>query len=470
MLSIFDHSSNRNCEGVTRRELLRVGTLGFCGLSLAELYAQQAQAAPGQIVRDKSVVFLFLGGGPPQHETFDPKMEAASAYRAMFGDVQTKIPGITFGSTFEKLAGLADRMTVVRSYSHGMGSHGSATSAVIAGRNPTNAMLGTVYARVAGATHATSGLPNNIILGPAAAGADFRGNPDYTQRCSPVGSLSSSLKPFDPSGKGDLKQNMELHISKDRLVDRRSLLTALDDLKRDAESISQFGAVDRFNQQAFDVLLGGATQAFDLSDEDPRTLARYDTGHIRIPKRVLQKKKKGGFAEQAPTFLGKQMLLARRMVEAGCGFVTVTSTGWDLHGNRFGVDDGMPVLGAAVDHAVSAFVEDLEQRGLTDKVLLVVTGEFGRTPKINNKAGRDHWGRLCPLAFFGGGLPMGQVIGQSDRIGGEPASNPVSLENVAATLLNVLFDAGELRLRPDVPVEINRFMADHEPIEGLSLS
>jgi hypothetical protein len=468
MLSIFDTTNDRNCERVTRRELLRVGTLGFCGLSLAELFAQKSQAASNQIVRNKSVVFLFLGGGPPQHETFDPKMEAPTAYRAMFGDVQTKIPGVSFGSTFGRLAGLADRMTVVRSYQHGMASHGSATATVIAGRNPTEAMLGTVYARVAGSTNPNSGLPNNIMLGPAAAGADFRGNPDYTKRCAPVGSLSPSLKPFDPSGKGDLKQNMELQISKDRLDDRRHLLTALDDLKRNNEAISQFGSVDRFNQQAFDVLLGGATKAFDLAEEDPRTIARYDTGHIRIPKRVLQKKKKKGFAEQTPQYLGKQMLLARRMVEAGCGFVTVTSTGWDLHGNRFGVDDGMPVLGAAVDHAVSAFVEDLEQRGLTDDVLLVITGEFGRTPKINDKAGRDHWGRLSPLALFGGGLPMGQVIGQSDRTGGEPASDPVTLENVAATLLGTLFDVGQLRLRSEVPVELNRFLADHEPIPGLS--
>ncbi|MEO1971152.1 MAG: DUF1501 domain-containing protein, partial [Pirellulaceae bacterium] len=154
-------------------------------------------------------------------------------------------------------------------------------------------------------------------------------------------------------------------------------------------------------------------------------------------------------------------------VEAGCGFVTVTSAGWDMHGNAFGIDDGMPLLGPAVDKAVSAFIEDLEQRGLTDKVLLVITGEFGRTPKINNKGGRDHWGNLCTLMLAGGGLPMGQVIGQSDRTASRPATEPVTVKNLLATVMNTLFDVGKLRLVSGVPDEIARAITVSQPIPQL---
>ncbi len=465
MLTVFDSTVDRTCQRVTRRELLRIGMLGVGGATLAQLLAAKATAAPSP-VRDKSVVFLFLGGGPPQHETFDPKMTAPAQYRAMFGEVQTKLPGITFGRHMEKLAALADKLAVVRSYRNGMSSHGSATAKVIAGGNATDAMLGSVYSRVAGSTNAQTGMPNNIILGPAAAGAKFRGNPDYTQRLSPTGSLGSSYKTFDPSGGGQLKQNMELQLPRQRLDDRQNLLQSLDNLKRQVEADQRLASVDRFNEQAFDVLLGGVTEAFDLSREDPKTIARYDTSHIGIPKHVLQKKPKKGFAEQTPEFLGKQMLMARRLVEAGCGFVTVTSSGWDLHGNRFGVDDGMPVLGAAADHAASAFIEDIHHRGLSDDVLLVITGEFGRTPKINAKAGRDHWGSLCPLVLAGGGWKMGQVIGQSDRQGGKPATEPIGLDHLAATILQTVFDPGILRLHSDVPDEINQ-AAQGQPIREL---
>lgn len=468
MLRIFDTEPTRDCERVCRREFLRIGSLGLGGLSLPGLLAAQANAAQGQNpVRDKAVVVLFLGGGPPQHETFDPKMGAPAEYRAMFGEVQTNLPGVTFGHHMQRLAGLADQLAVVRSYRHGNSSHGSATAQVIAGGNDTEAMLGSVYARVAGTTNPRNGLPNNMILGPAAAGADFRGAPDYTQRCGAPGSLGSTYKPFDPSGGGPLRQNMELRIPRKRLDDRRTLLGLLDQLKRQRDANDSLAGVDRFNEQAFDILLGGATDAFDLSKEPPEVLARYDTSHIKIPKSVIRRKRKGGFERQSPEYLGKQMLLARRLVEAGCGFVTVTSTGWDLHGNRFGVDDGMPILGTAADHAAGAFLEDIRERGLSEKVLLVITGEFGRTPKINKKGGRDHWGNLCPLVFAGGGWEMGQVIGDSDRYGAKPATDPIGLDQVAATVLHTVFDPGILRLHPDVPKEIKQAVAQANPIQEL---
>ncbi|MAR10815.1 MAG: hypothetical protein CL681_12680 [Blastopirellula sp.] len=469
MLKIIDSGLHHTCEGISRREWFRIGTVGLTGLTLPGALALKSSAAAGASspVRDRAVVVLFLGGGPPQHETFDPKMSAPAEYRAMFGEVQTKLPGVTFGSHFDRLAERADRLSIVRSFRHGNSSHGSATSQVISGGNATEAQLGSIFSRVAGTTHPQTGMPTNVMLGPAAAGAGFKGNPDYTQRCAPIGSLSKSFQPFDPAGGGQLKQNMELRIPRGRFDDRRSLLAALDDAKRGAELAAQRG-LGQFNEQAIDVLIGGVTEAFDLQREDPRTVAAYDTSHIKIPPSVFVRKKgKKGFAEQTPEYLGKQMLLARRMVEAGCRFVTVTSTGWDLHGNRFGVDDGMPVLGSAVNHAVAAFMDDLQERGMFDDVLLVVTGEFGRTPKINAKAGRDHWGNLCPLMFAGGGLPMGQVIGQSDRLGGAPAADPVSLPQVASTILRTVLDPGILRLHPDVPTEINAAVAQN-PIPGLA--
>ncbi|MBT6848061.1 MAG: DUF1501 domain-containing protein, partial [Planctomycetaceae bacterium] len=205
-----------------------------------------------------------------------------------------------------------------------------------------------------------------------------------------------------------------------------------------------------------------------LSKESPSVLQQYDTREFQIPKSVFQKKpNKPGFENQTPVFLGRQMLLARRMVQAGCGFVTVTSTGWDLHGNRFGVDDGIPCLGGAVNKAVSAFIEDLHQRGMSDDVLLVITGEFGRTPQINKKAGRDHWGGICPLLLSGGGLNMGQVIGQSDKAGGKPITEPVTTAQLTSTILHTLVDPGAVRLLPQIPSGIQETLSRARPIRHL---
>jgi uncharacterized protein (DUF1501 family) len=167
--------------------------------------------------------------------------------------------------------------------------------------------------------------------------------------------------------------------------------------------------------------------------------------------------------------VGRQMLLARRLCEAGCGFVTVQNAGWDMHadGNNPGIADGMEMLGRPLDKALSAFLEDVEERGLAEKILLIITGDFGRTPKINNRGGRDHWSRLCTLAFAGGGLKMGQVIGQSDRSNGEPAGDAVSTPNLLATVLHYLFDVGKLRLDSSVPRDLSRRLEVAEPIAPL---
>jgi uncharacterized protein (DUF1501 family) len=466
MLSIVGNGYNRDCEGVTRRELLRIGALGLGGLTLPGLLAAKANAAyESSFIKDKSVVLLFLQGGPTHIETFDPKMTAPAEYRAMFGEVKTSLPGVTFGKHLPQLASLADKLAIVRSFRHGNGSHRTASELVAAGGNPTKATMGTIYSRVAGGSNRVTGIPNNVVLTPPAAGEKYKGLGAQTARVTGIGSLPAAYKAFDPSSGGELIENMKLRLAEDRLDDRRALLTQLDGIRREADASGVVSGADRFQQQAFDVIVGGISQAFDLSKEDPRLVERYDTGAFEIP--AWLKKKKSNVPAQSPIGLGKQMILARRLVEAGCGFVTVTSAGWDMHGNAFGVNDGMPLLGPSVDKAVSAFIADLEARGLSDKVLLVITGEFGRTPRINKKGGRDHWGNLCTLAFSGGGLPMGQVIGDSDRTAGRPATEPITVQNLLGTIMHAVFDIGQLRLESSVPSEIARALTGNQPISQL---
>lgn len=468
MLSIIGNGYNRDCEGVTRRELLRIGALGMSGLTLPGLLAAKANAAyEGSFIKDKAIVLLFLQGGPTHIETFDPKMMAPSEYRAMFGEVKTNSPGVTFGKHFPQLAGLADKLAIVRSFRHGVGSHRTASELVAAGGNPTQATMGTIYSRLAGGSNRVTGIPNNVVLTPPAAGEKYKGLGTQTERVTGIGSLPATYKAFDPSSGGELIENMKLRLAEDRLDDRRELLTQLDGIRREADATGVVSGADRFQQQAFDVIVGGISKAFDLSNEDPRLVERYDTGAFEIPAWLKKKKKKSNVPAQSPIGLGKQLILARWLVEAGCGFVTVTSAGWDMHGNAFGVNDGMPLLGPSVDKAVSAFIGDLEARGLSDKVLLVITGEFGRTPRINKKGRRDHWGNLCTLAFSGGGLPMGQVIGDSDRTASRPSTEPITVQNLLGTIMHSVFDVGQLRLETSVPSEIARTLTGSQPISQL---
>ena len=466
MLTLFTGGKTRDCEGRCRREFLRVGALGVGGLTLPTMLAARSQAGDGKNpVRGKSVVVLFLQGGPTHIETFDPKMTAPKEYRAMFGEVKSVIPGVTFGSHFEKLASLADKMAVVRSYRHGISSHGPASQHVIAGGNKFEATMGSLYGRAAGTTNPATGIPSNIIIAPPAVGEEYKNFGRNPERVAGVGTLSPAYKVFDPSSGGQIMKNMQVNLPQGRMDDRQSLLGQIDNIKREMDSAGGLTGADRFQQQAYDVILGGVSEAFDVNKEDPETIARYDTGEFAIPK-YLQKKK-SNVPAQSPVALGKQLLMARRLVEAGCGFVTVTSNGWDMHGNAFGINDGMPLLGSAVDKAASAFIEDLDQRGMLDDVLLVITGEFGRTPKINAKAGRDHWGNLCTLAFAGGGLRLGQVVGSSDKNAGVPASDPVSSLNLRATIMNTLFNTAELRISDGLPTDVVNEIIAGEPIKQL---
>ncbi len=251
--------------------------------------------------------------------------------------------------------------------------------------------------------------------------------------------------------------------------DRRSLLAQLDDVKRAADQ-GNLSGLGRFQQQAFETIVGGVADAFDLSKEDPNTVARYDTAPLVRPDQISRKwNNYNNYVDNAKT-LGKLLLMARRLCESGCGFVTITTNFvWDMHSdqNNAGVEEGVQYMGQPFDHAVSAFLEDVDARGLGDEITLVTCGEMGRTPKINARGGRDHWGGLAPLLLAGGGLKRGQVVGQSTSDAGKPHTTPITIPNLVATLMHTLLYVGATRTMTGIPNEISRVINGSEPIHPL---
>ena len=449
-----------------RRDFLRVGGLGC--LSLANMLAWKAKAAEaGLPVKDKSVIFLFMHGGPPQTETFDPKMDAPDGVRSAIGEVKTNIPGVTFGSTLQKLAAQADKMAVIRSFVTGNGNHDIKP---IVGSDSLGANLGSLYSRVAGSNRADSGMPTNIALFPRAVVPGAQERVKQFGDFVATGPLGGACAPFVPGGSGQLQRDMTLAIPQGRLDDRRRLLSSVDSLRREIDVSGSIEGLSGFQQQAFDTILGGVADAFDLSREDPRIVERYDTASL-VPYSSIRKvwNNHKNYRDHVNS-LGKLMLMARRLVERGCGFVTVTTNFvWDFHAdkNNATLQEGMHYVGLPFDHAVSAFIEDVHERGLSDKVLLVCCGEMGRNPKINAKGGRDHWGKIAPLMLSGGGLKMGQVIGESTRDGGEPNSEAVTSSHLLGTIMHTLLDIGEVRLMENLSREVKSLITGSEPIKNL---
>jgi uncharacterized protein (DUF1501 family) len=452
-----------------RRAFLRAGALSLGGLALPQLLAAKSAAArDGRPVRDKSVIFLFMHGGPPQTETFDPKGDAPSEIRSAVGEIPTALPGVHFGSTFEGLAKRAKRIAVVRSFATGNGDHDLKP---LMCADTLKANLGSVYARVAGVNHPETGMPRNVALYPDSVDPSTRSTTQSFGRFDATGLLGAAYAPFVPGAGGNAQKDMTLTIPKDRLDDRRTLLERLDALRRDVDRAGGPGGPDRFREQAYDVLMGGVAKAFDLSKEDPRVVARYDTSGLIRHELISQKWNNHKNYLDHVKSLGKQLLLARRLCEAGAGFVTVTTNFvWDFHAdqNNATIEEGLRYVGAPFDHAVSAFLDDVEARGLSEKILLVACGEIGRTPKINAKGGRDHWGKLAPLLLAGGGLRMGQVIGESTKDAGEPDRDLVTIPNLLATVLHALLDPAEVRLMPGLPAEILRLATETDPIRELT--
>ncbi len=462
MLTILD--ANRRYD---RREMLRVGAFGAGAFGVVNGFASNSFAASkGLPITNKSVILLFLHGGPSQIETFDPKMTAPTGIHSVTGEIQTAIPGVTFGSSFPLLAQRADRLSIVRSYMSGDANHDIKP---VVCKETAGANVGALYARVAGVNRPVTGMPTNALLFPQSV--DSTTGPAITSfgKFESVGTMGAGLAPFVPGAGGDQQKNLELRVAVDRLGDRRTLLSELDRQRFRLDDQGRLESVDPLREQAFSTLLGGVAGAFDLSKEDPATIARYDTAPLVRPDQINKKWNNYNHYVDNAKSLGKLLLLARRLCEAGCGFVTVTTSFvWDMHAdvNNATVEEGMRYMGPPLDHAVSAFLDDVAARGLSDKIMLVATGEMGRTPRVNKSGGRDHWGNLTPLLLSGGGIKTGQVIGQSTRDAGEPASDPIRIKHLVATMLQRLVDPGELRLNPSIPRELLAAAAA-EPIMGL---
>ena len=452
-----------------RRDFLRVGSLGLGGLSLPDfLRAEEALKTVGGIAKDKTVIFLFMHGGPSQFETFDPKMDAPSSIHSATGEIKTKIPGITFGPTFEKLAKLNDKFSIVRSFTTQSAAHDS--KPIVSKEYSSGAQIGAHYARVAGPSNPQFGMPRNVWLHPQAVDAGATDPIMKLGKFDVTGPLGPAYEPFQPSGKSDLRRDMQLTIDPDRLGDRRTLLTSLNQFRRTVESGKVTGGLDKFQSQALETLTGGISDAFDITGEEASVIDRYDTSKSidvnRISKRWNNHQRYANHVKN----LGKLLLLARRLAERGAGFITVsTDFVWDMHAdnNNATMTEGMKYVGRPFDHAVSAFIEDVEARGLQEKILLVCCGEMGRSPKINGKGGRDHWGGSAPLLLYGGGLNMGQVVGSSTKDGGEPASDRVTIPNLYATIMETILDVGVVRATPGIPEAVSQVIHGASPIRQL---
>lgn len=452
-----------------RRDFIRVGSLALGGLSLPWLLptanAGTKLSEAGKPVTDKSVVFLFLHGGPSQYETFDPKMTAPAEIRSATGEIKTAIPGVTFGGTFPKLAKMADRLCIVRSFVPGDANHDIKT---IVGKDSHMANIGSAYASAAGSNNPSNGLPTNCALFPRAVDPNAGSEQTGFGKFVATGPFPANTAPFQPDGNGSLKKDMKLNLPMDRLDDRRAMLDVFDSAKAGYDN--SFESVDAARQKAFSILLGNAGEAFDLTKEDAKTVEKYDTEKLYDVSKIDKKWNNWKHYTDNVKTLGKLLLLSRRLVERGAGFVTVTTNFvWDMHSdvNNAHMTEGMGYMAPPLDHAVSTFLDDLRDRGLEDKVLLVVCGEMGRTPRINTKGGRDHWGNLGPLLLAGGGLPQGAVIGKSSANGGDPASDPIRISNLIGTIMHTLFDVGKLRITRGVSRELLA-MADYAPIRGLN--
>jgi len=405
MLQLVNSRRRAACDGTTRRDFLRVGALGATGVLLPDLLRARASTAQtGSPTKSTSVVWLWLGGGPTHVETFDPKMSAPAEYRSVTGSVKTVLPGVELGGNFEKVAKLADKLAFVRSFAHRNSGHGGGTHWVMTGYDfaaadngapPNKPGIGAVVARHRGPNSPATGLPTYVRMGGI-----LGDGPSW---------LGAPYAPFDVQGRA--RTNMNLSVPADRLDDRKALLKNFDTIDRRLDASGLMSGMDGFEQQAFDLILSRAREVFDVKREDPKVRDKYGPG------------------------LGEQLLTARRLCEAGVGFVTIHYGGWDMHG---GIKDAMNRLGPKVDHAVAAFVEDCHARGLDQDVLLVITGEFGRTPRINQGAGRDHWAPLSTLALAGGGLRVGQVVGESSEKAEVPRSKPIGPQDLMATVFHVL--------------------------------
>ncbi len=418
-------------ERLSRRGFLSVGVLAGAGLTLPELL--RSRQAMGDLKNyenfegtAKSVIHIFLPGGMAHQESWDPKPYAPIEYRGEMGQVQTKLDGVLFGNTLAKTAQVADKLTIVRSMTHGEAAHERGTHNMFTGYKPSPAIvfpsIGSVVSHEYGSRN---NLPPYVCI------------PNQPNTYAGSGYLSSAFAPFslgsDPAAGGFKVRDLNLPagIDDSRFANRRSALEAVNTYFQSREKSDQITAMDSFYESAYNLINAPqAREAFDLEKEDAKLRDQYGRNQA-----------------------GARMLLARRLVEAGVRLVNLTYGGWDMHGNIVG---GFRSQMPPFDQAFSRLITDLDERGLLDETLVMVSSEFGRTPKINANSGRDHWPKGFSVVLAGGGVKRGYVYGASDATATEPDRDPVLPMDLFTTVyhcLGIVADK-ELMAPGDRPIEI----------------
>ncbi|MFO0910638.1 MAG: DUF1501 domain-containing protein [Isosphaeraceae bacterium] len=456
MLTVFGPRSSGYCDGVSRRGFLRIGTFAMGGaiLNLADVLRAESvsnsnstsRTRPGSSSRTggklghKAIINVYLAGGPPHQDMFDLKPDAPAEIRGEFKPIATNVPGIDICEVFPGLARHMDKAAIIRSIVGATGRHDlyqcntgwSSSDLQVLGGRPS---IGAVATRVLGPVDPA--VPPFVGLAAPTQHLEWS-DPGAT------GFLGRTFAPFKPSGP-DI-QNMTLQgMSVDRFDDRKRLLSSFDKLRRDVDASGVIEGADAATSLAFDVLTSSKlVEALDLSREDPRLREKYGDGK---PYKYQY--------DGAPT-VNDQLLVARRLVEAGVRVVSLSYGRWDSHGQNFAL---VRDHGSKLDQCLTALIEDLEARGLLDDVTVIVWGEFGRTPRINKDAGRDHWPQVNCAWLAGGGIKGGQIVGATNRLGESVKDRPVTFGEVLATLYhNIGIDVGSVTVRdpagrPQYPVE-----------------
>lgn len=411
----------RTCDGISRRGFLRIGSLGVGAgaLTLADLFRLEAQGKTQSGSRHKSVIMVFLGGGPPHQDMWEIKTEAPSEIRGPFKPIATKVPGIQIGECFPRIAERMDKCAVIRSVVGASDRHDAImcmsgwphTSLSNMGGRPS---IGSVISKLQG--------PVDPSVPPFIGLAQRTQHVPWSDPGTP-GFLGIGHTPFKPDGQG--MSNLKLKgASVEHLGDRTKMLSSFDGLRKEMDASGTLRAIDQMTEKALGVLTSSRlVEALDLTREDPRIRERYGDG------KPYQYQYDG-----APT-VNEQFLMARRLVEAGVRCVTLSFGRWDSHGKNF---DLVRDHGPKLDQAFTALIDDLEARGMLDDVTVVAWGEFGRTPRINKDAGRDHWPQVSCALLAGGGMKTGQAIGSTNRLGEVANNRPVLFGEIFATLYHNL--------------------------------
>lgn len=410
MLTLLGKYSNPFCDGIARRNFLKIGGLGLGGLALPQILRAEADNKVGSST--KAIIMVYMPGGPPHQDMYDLKTDAPSEIRGEFRPIATNVTGIQICEHLPRLAKMADKLAFIRTMVGAKDRHESfqCMTGRLNERNPPGGWpeFGSVISKLQGATDAA--MAPYVNLSPK-----MRHTPYNYGRASFLGFGHS---PFNPLG--EIKDDMILNgITTDRMDDRKALLKSIDRFRRSVDVSGQVEGLDSFQARAFEILTSSKLlEALDISKEDSKLRERYGKG---------TEKEQGDAAPR----LNEQFLLARRLVEAGVRVVTLSYSFWDWHGSNFRIaKENLPDF----DQALSALVEDLDVRGMLDDTTVIAWGEFGRTPKINKDGGRDHWPNVSCALMAGGRMNTGQTIGVTDRMGGEAIHRPVTFQEVFSTL------------------------------------